>query len=220
MGEGDAKPPSPGSIFSFLPAHGACRAGAVAQQVSRALTEGLGVAVLLADFDRRAYSVWSAAEPPRRLDGHTWGAFASQVDGMQVLNAREVPPRLLPPLLDYARRHFAIVCADLTDAQDSHALSVLKASDAIFMVSGSDGPAIEGVREKMEFLRSVDLAERCGILLEHTPHGISAEEAEDLAGAPVCSLVENARQIEQLATWLAANIGRSQGASESEYAVA
>src|SRR5580700_3749556 len=46
--------PSPGSIFSFVPAHGACRAGAVAQQLSRSLSEGLGIAVLLADFDRRA----------------------------------------------------------------------------------------------------------------------------------------------------------------------
>jgi len=31
-----------GSIFSFLPADGASRAGAVAQQVSRTLTEGPG----------------------------------------------------------------------------------------------------------------------------------------------------------------------------------
>jgi hypothetical protein len=214
--------PSPGSIFSFVPAHGACRAGAVAQQLSRTLTEGLGVAVLLADFDRRAYSVWSATEPPRRLDGRTWGAFASEVDGTQVLNAREVHPRQLPALLDYARSHYSVVCADLTGAQESHALNVLRASDGIFLVSGSDGASIEGVREKMDWLRSMGLSERCGMLLEHTPHGVSAAEAEDLTGTPVCSLIENAEQIQQLATWLASN---TPAASEcvfdaDEYAVA
>lgn len=209
----------PGSIFSFVPAHGGCRAGAVAQQVSRALTEGLGISVLLADFDRRAYSVWSATEPPRRLDGRTWGAFVSEVDRMQVLNAREVPARRLTPLLDYARANFPIVCADLTGAQESHALSVLRASDAIFLVSGTDGASIEGIREKMELLRSVDLAERCGILLEHTPHGVHADHVEDLTGAPVCSLIETGQHIDQLATWLAANVGQP-SRSEPEYAVA
>lgn len=211
----------PGSIFSFVPAHGACRAGAVAQQLSRTLTEGLGTAVLLADFDRRAYSVWSATEPPRRLDGRTWGAFVSDVDGVAVLNAREVHPRQLSALLDYARSHYAIVCADLTGAQDSHALSVLKASDGIFLVSGTDGASIEGIREKMEFMRSVDLSERCGILLEHTPHGVSASEAEELTGTPVCSLIENAKQIEQLATWLASNSAGAVAVEvDPEYAVA
>ena len=186
------------------------------------MTEGLGIAVLLADFDRRAYSVWSTTEPPRRLDGRTWGAFVSEVDGTQVLNAREVHPRQLTPLLDYARAHFPIVCADLTGAQNSHALSVLKASDGIFLVSGSDGASMEGIREKMEWLRSIGLGERCGILLEHTPHGVSAVEVEELTGTPVCSLIENARQIEQLATWLASNTAAAAECEieADEYAVA
>ena len=84
-------------------------------------------------------------------------------------------------LLDYARAHFAIVCADLTGAQESHALSVLRASDGIFVVSGTDGASIEGVREKMEWMRSMGLSERCGMLW-NTPHGVSASEAEDLTG--------------------------------------
>ena len=177
--------------------------------------------MLLADFDRRAYSVWSATEPPRRLDGQTWGAFVSEVDGTQVLNAREVPPRQLTRLLDYARSHFAIVCADLTGAQESHALSVLRASDGIFVVAGTDGASIEGIREKMEWLRSIDLGERCGLLMEHTPHGVSASEAEDLTGTPVCSLIETAGQIHQLAKWLASNSSSAAGSEiDAEYAVA
>jgi Flp pilus assembly CpaE family ATPase len=205
LGMAHSEASGPGSIFAFLPAHSDSRAGAVAQQLSRTLSEGLGVTVLLADFDRRAYSVWSATEAPRRLDERTWGAFVSEVDGIPVLNAREVEPRQLGRLIDYARRHFHIVCADLTGARESHAAEVLRAADSVFLVTGSDGPSLEGVRQKLEWLRSLNLADECGLLLEHTPHGVTAADAEEITGVPVCSVVETAAQIEQLATWLSSN---------------
>jgi hypothetical protein len=50
---------------------------------------------------------------------------------------------------------------------------------------------------------------------------VSAVEAEELTGTPVCSLIENARQMEQLATWLASNTAAAAaGQGETEYAVA
>jgi Flp pilus assembly CpaE family ATPase len=201
-----------GSIFSFLPAHGESRAGAVAKQLSRTLTEGLGVTVLLADFDRRGYPLWRASESPRRLDGRTWGAFVSESEGMSVLDAREVHPRQLRGVLDYAREHYHIVCADLTDAKDVHALEVLRASDGIFLVSGSDPASIEGVREKTDWLRSIDLSEQSALLLRRSANGAGAREMEDLTGLPVCSLIETAEQVSHLATWLAADtVARSAG---------
>ncbi len=70
-------------------------------------------------------------------------------------------------------------------------------------------------------MRSMGLSERCGMLLEHTPHGVSASEAEDLTGTPVCSLIENADQIQQLATWLASNTAAAdECVNDTEYAVA
>jgi hypothetical protein len=194
-----------GSIFSFLPADGASRAGAVAQQLSRTLTEGLGGAVLLADFDRRAYSLWSPGEAPHRLDGRTWGAFASSVDGVEVLNAREVHSRQLAPLLEYAKQHYRIVCADLTEAKEAHALEVLRASEAIFLVANSSHTSLEGVCEKASWLRQIDLGERCALLLDRAPAGMSLDEAEDITGVPLCSLVETGEHIEQLGRWLIVN---------------
>jgi hypothetical protein len=206
----------PGLIFSFLPADGASRAGAVAQQVSRTLTEGLGGnpdlsktedrAVLLADFDRRAYSVWSAGEAPRRLDGHTWGAFVSLVDGMEVLNAREVHARQLRGVLDYARKHYRIICADLTGAKDAHGLETLRASEGIFLVADSTHSSLESVCEKASWLHQIDLGERCALLLNRAPDGVSIDEAEEITGLPVCSLVETDRDIRQFAGWLTANL--------------
>ena len=195
----------PGSIFSFVPAHGGSRAGAVAEQLSRTLAEGFGLAVLLANFDDRGYSLWRRGGPPRRLDGHTWGAFVSKVNGVEVLQGREVHPRKLRQLLDHARENYDIVCVDLTGAKDSHALEALRASESIFIVGASDPAALEGVNDKRDWLRSNDLIEQCGVLLERVPNGANAREAEDYTGLPVCSLVNDYEQIAQLAGWLCAS---------------
>ncbi|HWZ31373.1 MAG TPA: hypothetical protein VNX18_08575 [Bryobacteraceae bacterium] len=203
----EASWPAAGSIFSFVPADSASRAGSVAQQLSRTLTEDPGVAVLLADFDRRDHSVWRANEAPRRLDGRTWGAFISEGDsgGTQVLHAREVHPCHLGPLLDYAREHYTIVCADLTGATEAHAAEVLRASTAIFVVGSAQRSSIEGVCEKASWLRRIDVADRCALLLDRVPHGLSRDEAEEITGLPLCCFVENDADILHLATWLTAN---------------
>lgn len=201
----DSVESAPGSIFSFLPAHGDSRAGAVAKHLSRALMEDLGVTVLLAGFDRRGYPLWRAEVSPRRLDGQTWGAFLCDHAGMPVLDAREVHPRQMRGVLDYARAHYHIVCADLSDASAAHAAEVLRASDGIFLVSGSDPASIEGIREKTEWLSSINLADRCALLLRRTANGAGAREMEELTDLPVCSLIETAEQLGQLATWLAAD---------------
>jgi len=209
-----------GSIFSFLPADGVSRAGAVAQRVSRTLTEGLGSAVLLADFDRRAYSVWSASEAPQRLDGRTWGAFVSHVDGAEVLNAREVHARQLGPLLDYARKHYPVVCADLTGAKDVHAVEVLRNSAAIFVVANSTRSSLEGACERVSWLKESDFAERCALLMERAPNGVGPQEAEDITGLPLCSLIDSDTQIRQLATWLLASTFAEPQADKSSLAMA
>jgi Flp pilus assembly CpaE family ATPase len=214
-----------GSIYSFVPAHSGSRAAAVAGQVSRSQRKTLGPSVLLANFDARGYSPWRLGETLRRLDGHTWGALVSDVDGVTVLEANEVHPQQLRPVLEYARSHYSVVCADLTSARESFALEVLRASDGIFLVAGSDPQSLEGARDKRDWLRSLDLADRCGLLLSREREGANPSEAEEITGVPVCSLIETEKQIDNLAAWLAAGINRKSDSRDSdsnnlEYAVA
>jgi Flp pilus assembly CpaE family ATPase len=199
-----------GSVFSFLPANGASKAGAVAQQLSRTLTEGFGIAVLLASFDTRTRSKFSPPmETPRRLDGRSWTAFVSKFDGeadeIDVLDACDAHPRQLRPVLENVRGSYGIVCADLTGAKPAHVLETLRASDAIFLAGSCDPASLEALEEKIDWLRSVDLDRNCCLLLERSRNSREIEEVEELTGLPVCSLVENDRQVEQLAAWLAAN---------------
>lgn len=212
-----------GSVFSFLPANGASKAGAVAQQLSRTLTEGFGIAVLLASFDTRPYSKSPAMETPRRLDGRTWSGFVSKFNGeldeIDILDVCEAHPRQLRPILEGARDVYGIVCADLTGAKTTHVVETLRASDAVFLAANSDPATLPALQEKIQWLRSLDLDGNCCLLLEWSRDSQEIQEMEELTGLPVCSLVENDCQVEQLAAWLAANF-RSRRQELSRYALA
>jgi Flp pilus assembly CpaE family ATPase len=202
---------SPGTLASFVPAHGDSRAGVVARHLSHTLTEGFGGSVLLADFDTReraaslGSSMWTRSSSPRRLDGRTWGAFVSEVDGLDTLDARETHPMKLSQLLDHARRKYSMIFADLTGAREVHANEMLRESDAIFLVANSDHASVEGLREKAEWLRAMKVIDRTGLLLRQTVGGHSVNEIEEITGLPVCSLIGAQTQMDQLALWLAAN---------------
>lgn len=191
-------------IYSFVPAHGQSRAGAVAEQVSRALAEAYGNSVLLAGFAGQNYSLWNPADSPRRLDGQTWGAFVFDSRGIEVLDAREVYPRQLPRVLEYARGHYRTVCADVSSAKENQTLETLRASDCIFIVSHSDYGSLQMAREKREWLATIGLSEQCGLLLDRVQGGLSAEAAEEITGLPVCSLIDRPEYIDRLAGWIAA----------------
>jgi hypothetical protein len=176
------------------------------------------MSVLLADFENRGNSVWNAARLRKRLDGRTWGAFLYEAGGLKILDACEIHPRQIRRLMDYARENYSTICADLTDAREAHALEVLRASEAIFMVTGSDHASLEGVIEKAGWLRSIDLAGRAALLLERAPGGPDADEVEDRTGLPVCSLVETQAHFDQLARWLASHAASA--SAQAHYALA
>ena len=205
-----------GPIYSFVPAHGGSRAGAVAEQLSRTLSEVPGFSVLLAGFAAREYSLWNPSDSPRRLDGHTWGAFVFESNGLEVLDAREVYPKQLRKVLEFAQRKYKIVCADVTDARESHCLDTMRASECLFLVSQSDRASLEMACEKRKWLKSLDLGDQCGLLLDRVPGGLTSEQAEDLTGLPMCSLVDRPEYIERLAGWLVAEEAFS---SEPAYAL-
>ena len=204
-----------GPIYSFVPARGGSRAGVVAEQLSRTLTEVSGLSVLLAGFAAREYSLWNPSDSPRRLDGHTWGAFVFDSHGLEVLDAREVYPRQLQRVLEYARQKYRIVCADMSEAKETHSLETLRSSECIFIVSHSDRASLEMAREKREWLQSINMSDQCGLLLDRVPGGLTSEQAEDITGLPMCSLVDRGEYIERLAGWLVAEESFS---SESVYA--
>jgi hypothetical protein len=198
------KTEAPGLVYAFVPAHGASKAGAVARELSRTLTEGLGLSALLADFYARGFPLWGTTEAPQRLDGRTWGAFVTPGEAFDTLEAREAHPREIERLLNHARRLYNVTCADLTEAKEVVSLEVLRQADAIFIVSASDAASLDIVRYRAAWLRSIDLEGHSGLLLHRVAGGLSVPEAEERTGLPVCSVVDTGEELGRLAAWLGA----------------
>lgn len=191
-----------GSVFAFVPAHGDSKAEEVARELSRSLSEELGHSVLLADFYARGFPLWGTPEAPQRLDGQTWGAFVTQGDAYDTLEAREAHPREIPRLLDHARARYHVTCADLTQAKEVVALEVLRQADSIFVVSNSDAASLAFVQFKATWLRLVGVGERVSLLLRCVPGGASAREAEERTGLRVSAVIETEENLDGLAGWL------------------
>jgi Flp pilus assembly CpaE family ATPase len=203
---GPDEPEASGQVYAIVPAHGGSNADKVARQLSRELSEGNRLSVLLADFCAHGFPLWGTPEAPQRLDGRTWGAFLrSHGQGFDTLEAREAHPRNIERLLDHARGRYHATCADLSEARESSALEVLRHSDSIFLVTNSDPSSIELARYRAAWLRSMDLEDRSALLLHRLAGGVSGAEAEDRTGLPVCAAVDSVKELRNLAGWLAAS---------------
>jgi hypothetical protein len=201
---GPSESEAPGTVYSFVPAHGQSDAGVVVKKLCRSISEDLGLSVLLADFCSRGFPLWGTPEAPQRLDRQSWGAFLTPGVPFDTLESKEAHPREIPRLFAHARLRYSVTCADLSGATQMAALEALRHSDWIFVIAESDAASLEMARYKAEWLRSLDLEENCGLLLRRVPGGAAVPEAEALTGLPVCALVDYAVQMERLAAWLAA----------------
>jgi hypothetical protein len=100
----------------------------------------------------------------------------------------------------------SITCLDLADADPAQAREAIRASEAIFVVSATDAASIKDARAQAAWLqyvlRSLQREEACGLLLVPTPGGMTAAEAEQRTGLPVCGTFRSADHIDQLARWI------------------
>jgi Flp pilus assembly CpaE family ATPase len=204
-----------GPVYAIVPAHGGSNADSVAKSLSRELSEGYSLSVLLADFCSHGFPLWNSAEPPQRFDGRTWGAFVTPGEIFDTLEAREAHPRHISRLLEHARVRYNVTCADLSEAKESSAVEVLRNADSIFLVANSDRRSVEQACIRAAWLRSLDLEDRTALLLNRVSGGTSGAEAEDCTGLPVCAAVSTARDLQRLAEWLATPL--LPGCNEPEY---
>jgi Flp pilus assembly CpaE family ATPase len=211
-GSGDTE--ASGPLYAILPAHSNSGADSVARELSRELSQGYQLSVLLADFCAHDLPIWGTPEAPQRLDSQMWDSFLTRASAsgqpVDTLDAREAHPRHIPRLLDYARRRYDVTCADLSGAKESSALEVLRQADGIFLVAGNSKDSIRLAHYRAAWLQSMKLEDRTGLLLDRAAGGADGAEAEERTGLPVCAAVGSSREIEYLAAWLAAPLVREQ----------
>jgi len=192
------------SVFAFLPAKAGVGASTLAVNASVAAAEICETKVLPMDFDLTCgmvsfmlridspHSIVSAAELALEMDELQWekhrdparagqaGCPASRPDVARVSHRTQPdspPAGLRAPELS---GHLL----DLSGMMEKYSVEVLRESKRIFLVCTPEVPSLHLAREKLVYLRSLDLADRVSILLNraHERSLIPTSEVESVLG--------------------------------------
>jgi pilus assembly protein CpaE len=202
---------STNDIFSFLPSKAGAGASTLALNVSAALARKPGTSVLLSDFDLNSgmmrfmmklsntYSVTDAIENSSRMDDQLWPQLVSKFEQLEVLNAGPVNPsyRIEPGqirnLVAFMRRNYKVVCFDLSGNLERYSVELMQESKRVFMVCTPEVSSLHLAREKLQFLKKIDLHSQVSILLNRVPKKplFTKSQVEDILGAPVATIFPN-----------------------------
>jgi pilus assembly protein CpaE len=202
------KPPSIEStelMYSFLPAKPGVGCSTIALNAAVALSREPDHRALLMDFDLSCgmigfllqldptRSIVDAAERAAELDEELWPRLVQGAGSLDVLPAGpfradfRIEPAQIRYLLDFARRNYQAICADLSGLMERYSLEVMQESKRIFLVATPELPSLHLARQKADFLRSKDLDGRLSLLLNRCQKRaiIPPEEIEKMIGIPI-----------------------------------
>jgi pilus assembly protein CpaE len=167
--------------------------------------------VLLTDFDlnsgilgfmlkvESSYCVLDALESASKLDETLWPQLISSIDRLDLLQSGNMNPgtRIEAPqirrLIEFARRHYGAICVDLSGNMEKYSVEVMQEASRILLVCTPEIPSLHLAREKLNFLRSIDLEDRVGLLVNRAQRrsAIPVEEIEKLLGRKALMLLPN-----------------------------
>lgn len=192
-------------LFAFLPAKAGSGCSTVAMNAAMAMSRVPDHRVLLADFDCRsgiarfllklttAFSVLDALERSASLDDSIWGEIVCRSGSLDVLASGPLQRGSGPDgasinrLLEFARARYNSVCVDLPDTIDESSIEIMHEARRILMVVHPDLASVYLAREKLRFLRSVELEDRVSIVLNRWRRDacLSMADIESVVGLPV-----------------------------------
>jgi pilus assembly protein CpaE len=198
-------------IFSFLPSKAGVGTSTLALNVSSALSRRPDTRVLLSDFDLNSgmvrfllrltneYSVLDAVEHSMAMDEHLWPQLVTTIQNMDVLHAGRINPSLriepnqIRNLVQFMRRNYQALCFDLSGNLERYSLEIMQESKRVLLVCTPEIPSLHLAREKMQYLRSVDLDGRVGVVLSRVTKKpvFTVKQVEEILGVPVIATIPN-----------------------------
>ncbi|HET8550406.1 MAG TPA: hypothetical protein VFL57_20490, partial [Bryobacteraceae bacterium] len=192
-------------VFSFLPAkqgvgtttiavNAAVAAGAVDN--TRTLLVDLDLSCGLVQFALKLgnrHSIIDAVRMTNDLDENLWPQMVTSLGALDVIHAGALDPQArLEPVqvrrfLDFTRRNYRVVCADLSGNLEDFSIEVMRESKRIFLVTTPELPALHLARARHRLLASLDLADRVALLLNRGGRNslLTNNEIESVVGLPV-----------------------------------
>jgi pilus assembly protein CpaE len=204
----ERKPPSIEStdrVLAFLPSKPGVGCSTIALNTAIMLAQLPDTKTLIADFDlncgmvafmlqlEATHSVVAAVENAHQMDETLWPKLVTSLGELDVLPAGKLAPgfrieaRQITYLMDFVRRHYKAVCLDLSGILEKFSVELLHEAKEIFLVCTAEVPSLHLAREKLQFLRGLELDSRVRVLLNRAQrHGLmSVSEIEKVLGAPV-----------------------------------
>jgi Flp pilus assembly CpaE family ATPase len=157
---------------------------------------GIIAFLLHLDFDR---SLVDAAEHAPQLDEDLWPKLVSKAHGLDVLPSGPIRPGFrieLPALrylLEFARRNYDVVCADLSGLMERYSVELMQEAKRIYLVCTPELPALHLARQKLDYLRSLELEPRVSLLVNRSQKRalVTSSDIEKLIGLPVAVEIPN-----------------------------
>ena len=204
----EQRPPtysSRGRIYSFLPAKAGSGATTMALNLSAALSRVTNTRVLLSDMDlssgilrfllkiRNEHAIIEVLDHMHELDENMWQQLVTTVAKLDVLHSGplnpnvRVDPAQIHDVAQFWLRNYDVVCVDLSGNMERYSLEILRDSQQVFMVCTPEVPSLHLTREKLAFLKTLDLDSRVAIVLNRVSKQslLTPQQVQDVLGVPV-----------------------------------
>jgi pilus assembly protein CpaE len=192
-------------FFAFIPAKAGVGASTIAANTTWAFGQLENPGVLLVDFDMASgviefmfntshdRNLADATEHGKPLDDQAWRSLIKSVGNTDLLlsgapRVGEGIPRIqVSQLIEFARRNYNIVSADLPDTFDETTVSVLRDANKIILVTTPELPALRLAHLKVSLLRKLDLLDKVSLVVNRVSSHmvLNFTEIEKTVGLPV-----------------------------------
>jgi MinD-like ATPase involved in chromosome partitioning or flagellar assembly len=210
------------AVFAFLPAKAGSGATTTALFVANILASTAQKKVLVLECDlhagpisilynlRPSHSIMDALEDSHRLSDENWNEMVTRTGGIDVLSSvsrqgvRKVSPWGYQRLLSFVRNRYDIVICDLPEVVDDATEVVVRAAQAVFVVTAPSSPSLYlATRRRYDLeARGVGAAKVKYIVNRKTPDRAVPREtgwaidAEKIAAIPVDSSLLDASELQ------------------------
>ncbi len=192
-------------VYSFVPAKQGSGTTSIAVNTAIALAKLDDTHTLLVDLDLNSglvqfmlkienmHSVVEATEHAAEMDETLWQELVTPAGNLDILHAgglnpnHRIDPIQVRSLMEFVRRNYRAVCADLSGNLERYSIEVMQESRLIFVVCTPELPSLHLARQKCQFLESLEFGDRIRILLNRSPKRpvISDDDIEELLGRTV-----------------------------------
>jgi len=204
----EQKPPvygAKGRIYSFLPAKAGSGATTLALNLSGAISRLDKTRVLLSDLDlssgilrfllkiRNEHAIMEAVEHLSELDENLWQQLVTTIGKLDVMHSGpmnpnvRVDPAQVHDLDQFWLRNYDVVCVDLSGNLERYSLEIIRDSQQVFLVCTAEVPSLHLTREKLAFLKTLDLDNRVSVVLNRVSKQslLTPQQVQDVLGVPV-----------------------------------